>query len=285
MASDPSNQTKFGFTARQKLISYQNWTDQSLADVSPNDELVVIHLAGLAHQMQGASDADMQAANTNFAVQVARQALIANCKTFVLVSTAKVMGDRTAKPVDENDTAQPSDVYSEAKHAAEIALQAIFKNSPCKLIIVRPPLVYGPEAIANFKSLMQWCASGVWLPFGAISKPRSMVYIDNLCDALLWCGFSNKAQTGTYFVRDSEELSIKHWITHIRNGLKRPARLIFVPIGLIKALAVVANKTNKIDKLVSPFQISDKRIRSHGWIAPICVRQAIALTCAAWVSK
>ena len=195
------------------------------------------------------------------------------------------MGDRTLTPADENDIPQPCDVYGESKRSAEKALQTVFKDSQVKLIIVRPPLVYGPEAKANFKSLMQWCASGVWLPFGSINKPRSMVFIDNLCDALLWCGFSNKSQAGIYFVKDVEDLSIKHWIIQIRHMLKRPVRLIFVPVSLLKAMAVVINKTDAISKLVSPFQISDRRIRSHGWIAPFTARQAIAVTCAAWANK
>ena len=288
MASDPKVQEKFGIKPAQtyqRLISHAHWTDKSLEDVGPNNQLVVIHLAGLAHQMQGATPADMHTANTQFAVQVARQAIAAGCKTFVLVSTAKVMGDRTHKPADEQDDTQPSDVYSKSKLAAETALLALFKHTPCKLIIVRPPLVYGPQAKANFESLMQWCAKGLLLPFGAVTKPRSMIYIDNLCDALLWCGFNDAAQAPVYFVKDAQDLSIKDWIIQIRHGLKLPARLVWVPISLLKVLAVLIKKTDAIEKVVSPFQISDQRILSDGWIAPTTVQKAIATTCAVWVGK
>ena len=285
MANDAHNQKKFEFDAYQKLISYSDWNDQSLSNISPGSPLTVIHLAGLAHQMDGATEADMHAANTAFAIRVARQALSAGAKTFVLVSTAKVMGDRTAKPVVERNQPQPNDAYSRTKLAAEVALQGLFRNSSCKLVIVRPPLVYGPQAKANFESLMRWCATSVWLPFGAVIKPRSMVYIDNLCDALLWCSFNPAARPDIYFVKDAEDLSIRQWITQTRQALGRPTRLLWVPISLLKISAILLKKSVAIDKLVSSFQINDQQIRADGWAAPTTVREAISLTCAAWIHK
>ena len=278
-------QTKFAINPQLRLISHSACSDQSLSDIAPASVLTVIHLAGLAHQPAGTTFEQMHVANTEFAVKVAHQALAASCKTFVLVSTAKVMGDISSRPFRESDLPQPNDPYSVTKLAAETALQAIFKDSFCKLIIVRPPLAYGPNAKANFYAMMRWCASKAWLPLGAATAPRSMIYIDNLCDALLWCAYHPQAKAGVYFVKDREDRSVVDWITHIRQTMKLPQRTVSLPLAVLKVVASLAGKRSTLDKLITPLQIDDHQIRMAGWTPPYTTRAATAMTCNAWMNK
>ena len=141
------------------------------------DVEVIVHLASRVHQRQEGSNDSIQAyrrVNTEGTLNLARQAVAAGVKRFVFVSTIKVNGEGGDSVYSEDDTPCPMDSYAISKWEAEKGLVSISETTGMEVVIIRPPLVYGPEVKANFLSMMQWLYRGIPLPLGAIHNKRSL---------------------------------------------------------------------------------------------------------------
>lgn len=245
----------------------------------------LVHLAALVHQSNAAvSPDDYQQANVELTRRLAKAAGDAGIQRFVLVSSVKVAGERTAGPVDENQPPDPSDDYARSKLQAERLLLNAEQPWPFEVVIARPPLVYGPGVRANFRVLLRAAESRLPLPLAGAQAPRSMIYLDNLVDALLFLCEAPGAAGQILFVSDGRDLTVADLIRAIRANRQRPARLFAIPEALLRLLAQAArivgvgSGSAGIDRLFNPLQISIDAIRKLGWTPPVGFEQALAET-------
>lgn len=219
----------------------------------------VIHLAGLAHTVVKDPNA-YTAINTQAVVILADAASRAGVRRFVYVSSIKA--------------ADESDPYGTSKRNAE----RLLTQTGLEVVIVRPPLVYGPNVRANFLRLMRWVDRGVPLPLGAVRNHRSLVSVWNLCDLLL-TALTHPNAPGTWEVSDGEDLSTPDLIQRLARAMKRPSRLISIPTTALRALGAITGKSAEIDRLCGSLRANNKPVcETLGWSAPLTVNEGLART-------
>ena len=252
-----------------------DWQD-ALQDID-----VVIHLAARVHVMQDHS-ADPLAAfrytNVQATLKLARQAAAAGVKRFIFISSVKVIGEKSlpGQPLTADDTPAPCDPYGVSKMEAEQALRDIASKTGMALVIIRPPLVYGPGVKANFASMMRWLSRGIPLPLGAIDNQRSLVALDNLVDLIMLCCHHPAAANQLFMVSDGEDLSTTGLLQRMGRALGHPARLIAVPPRWLLAGAALVGKAGAISRLCGSLQVDITKTRQLlGWQPPLTVDEGL----------
>ena len=168
---------------------------------------VVVHTAAKVHVMADTAADPMtafRAVNVDGTLNLAQQAATKGVKRFVFISSVKVNGENTpsGKAFTELDAPNPQDSYAHSKHQAEQGLRQLSADTSMEVVIIRPPLVYGPGVKANFAALMRAVQRGWPLPLGAVHNQRSLVALDNLVDFILICITHPKAANKTFLVSD-----------------------------------------------------------------------------------
>jgi nucleoside-diphosphate-sugar epimerase len=241
---------------------------------------VVIHLAARAHILNDTEldplDA-FRAVNFHGTLNLARQALGAGVRRFIFISSIGVNGDRTlAKPFREEDAEAPHSPYAVSKYEAEIGLKKLSADTGLDVVIIRPPLVYGPNAPGNFGSLMHWLRRGIPLPLGAVHNQRSLVALDNLVDLIVTCLTHPSAANQTFLVSDGEDVSTTELLRRMGQALGRPARLIPVPASWLKLAATLMGKQDVAQRLCGSLQVDiEKTRRLLGWTPPLSLDQGL----------
>lgn len=246
----------------------------------------VIHCAARVHVMEEkAADplAEFRRANVEGTLRLARQAVAAGVRRFVFVSSIKASGEQTrpGEAFNADDAPQVSDPYGISKREAEDGLLALASETGLEVVIVRPPLVYGPGVKANFQRLLMWLERGVPMPFGAIRNSRSLVALDNLVDLLVLC-LSHPAAAGQRFlVSDGEDLSTTELLRRLARALGKPALLLPVPMCWLKGAAWLIGRSDISQRLCGSLQVDISKTRERlGWKPPVSVDQAMADTAA-----
>lgn len=250
---------------------------------------VVVHLAARVHVMtEHASDplAEFRAGNTAGTERLARLAADRGVRRFVYLSSIKVNGEATNGPAfADGDVPHPQDPYAISKWEAEQALHHISAETGMEVVIIRPPLVYGPGVGGNFLRLMLLVRRGLPLPLASIANRRSLIYLDNLADVITLCANHPKAAGETFLVSDGEDLSTPELMTRLSRECGISCRLLpFPPVGL-RLLGKLGGKSAEINRLMDSLQIDSSRIRKQlGWTPPYSVDQGLALT-AGWFQR
>lgn len=186
----------------------------------------VIHLAARAHVMHE-KDADPMAAfrqtNVQGTLHLARSAMRAGVRRFVFVSSVGVHGNQNGRAFTEADSMRPVEDYAVSKLEAEVALQLELAGSAMQLVIVRPPLVYGPGCPGNFLRLLKLLSSRVPLPFGKFDARRSFVGVWNLADFLVMCTLHERAAGEIFLVSDMEDVALPELMRGLAVGMERSA--------------------------------------------------------------
>jgi nucleoside-diphosphate-sugar epimerase len=240
----------------------------------------VIHLAARVHVMQEAAInplSEFRRVNVQGTLNLARQAATAGVQRFVFVSSIGVNGAETfQQPFTTQDVAAPHSPYAVSKYEAELGLQALAAETGMEVVIIRPPLVYGPGAPGNFGSLMRWLKRGVPLPLGAIHNQRSLVALDNLVDLIVTCLTHPAAANQTFLVSDGEDVSTSELLRRMGQALGHPARLIPVPSGWLKLAATMVGKQDVAQRLCGSLQVDiEKTRRLLGWTPPFTLDQGL----------
>jgi nucleoside-diphosphate-sugar epimerase len=242
------------------LTSSTDWT-KALAGRD-----AVIHLAARVHVMnESAKDpaAAFKATNVDATLHLARQAVKSGVKRFVYVSSVKVNGEETTGiPFTSFDTPKPLDPYGQSKLDAEIALRALSRDTGLELVIVRPPLVYGPGVSANFLKLMQLVKWRVPLPLGAVSNRRSMVAVQNLADLLILCCDHPAASGQTFLVSDDNDISVAQLLDMLASAMGKRSLLLPIPTGLMSGAAALFGKSAVTDRLLGSLQVDINHTKS-----------------------
>lgn len=230
----------------------------------------VIHLAARVHVMRDtAADplAAFRATNVVGTLRMAKAAHRYGVRRFLFASSIKAVAELDpGRPLREDDPAHPEDAYGRSKLEAEEALRYFGEQSALDVVVVRPPLVYGPGVRANFLSLMDAIARGIPLPLGAVRGRRSLVYIDNLADAIVRCATDPRATTGCFHIADDEAPTVAELATIMGERLGKPARLLPVPPSWLRLVGRIMGKLPQVERLTGNLRVDNARIRTVlGW--------------------
>jgi nucleoside-diphosphate-sugar epimerase len=264
----------------------------SLGDIGPATDWshvlrgieTVIHLAQRAH---AGPDPAALAAEPAAVAALAHAIAAAGGRRLVLVSSVKAMGEATApgRPFHPDDTPRPEDAYGRAKLASERAAAAAARETGIALVIVRPPLVYGPGVRANFASLIRLVARGVPLPFATVDNRRSLICRDNLVDVLIVAATHPAAAGMTLLARDDEEFSTPALIRTLAAGLGCKARLFPLPGPLFSLARRVPAIGPRLARLTLSLQVDDSATRTAlDWRPPVSAAAGIAATARAFAA-
>jgi UDP-glucose 4-epimerase len=241
----------------------------------------VVHLAARVHVMRDTEAyplAAFRVVNVVETLSLARQAAAAGVRRFVFISSVKVNGETTqpGHPFTADDAPAPLDPYGISKMEAEQGLRQIAAETGMEVVIIRPPLVYGPGVKANFSAMMRWLQRGVPLPLGAIDNQRSLVALDNLVDLIITCISHPAAANQTFLVSDGEDVSTSELLRRMGRAMGRPARLLPVPAGLLKLAATLAGRRDMAQRLCGSLQVDIEKTRQLlGWSPPLTLDQGL----------
>lgn len=246
----------------------------------------VVHLAARVHVMRDRSTdplAAYTATNVDGTLRVARAALAHGARRLVFVSSIKAVAETDGgAPLTELAQPTPSDPYGRSKLAAEQALWLLGKETGLEIVVVRPPLVYGPGVGANFLQMMNAVSRGLPLPLGGVDARRSLIYTDNLADALMRCTTDARAANSCFHVADGDDLSVAQLLRALGIHLARPARLLPVPPRLLRAIGTLAGRGAQIERLTTSLRVDASRLREQiDWYPPKTLEEGLEAT-ASW---
>lgn len=244
----------------------------------------VIHLAARVHVMNEHgkdSLAAFRSVNVAGSLNLARRAAASGVKRFVFVSSVKVNGESTQidRPFHASDDSAPVDPYGVSKLEAEIGLREIAAQTGMEVVIIRPPLVYGPAVKANFLAMMNLLVKGVPLPLGAIYNSRSFVGLDNLVDLIVRCIDHPMAANQTFLVSDGEDVSTTQLLRRMGDALGRPARLLPVPVWMLEVGGALLGRRDLTQRLCGNLQVDISKAKELlGWSPPVSMDEGLRRT-------
>jgi len=241
----------------------------------------VVHCAGRVHVMLDVTADPLEAyrqVNVRGTLSLALQAAREGVRRFVFISSIKVNGEATVlnHPFKADDMPLPIDPYGVSKLEAEKGLRDIELSTGMEVVIIRPPLIYGPGVNANFASMLTWLARGIPLPLGAIQNLRSMVALDNLVDLLVNCLTHPDVAGQTLLVSDGEDISTTELLRLTGQVMGKAALLIPLPVSLLKISAAFLGKQAMVQRLTDSLQVDIEKTRCLiGWSPPITLKQGL----------
>lgn len=245
---------------------------------------VVIHLAARVHVMDDISKDpldDFRKINVIGTLNIARQAAENGVVRFIYLSSIKVNGEaiKSELPFTENDEYVPTDPYALSKYETEQGLLQLAKKTQMDVVIIRPPLVYGPGVKANFLSMMKWLEKEIPLPFGSIHNKRSLVALDNLVDLILTCINHPAAANEVFLVSDGEDLSTTDLLSRVATALGKKSRLIPINQQLLEIALKLIGKKDLGQRLCGSLQVDiSKAKKLLNWVPPVSVDEGLHKT-------
>ncbi len=282
------NMTVVGQTHRQSVeyIDCYQCDISALTDWSQALQGVdcVVHCAARVHQMTDDSLSPLDAyreVNTEGTLNLARQSIAAGVKRFVFISSVKVNGEfsERGQPFINLSEQVPSDPYGLSKFEAEQGLWQLAKETGLEVVVIRPPLVYGPDVKANFLSMMNWIKKGIPLPLGAIHNTRSLVFVDNLADLILTCCIHSNANGETFLVSDDCDVSTSQLLREVAKSMAVSYRMLPVPMSWITFAAGLMGKPGIAQRLCGNLQVDITHTKQTlGWIPPYTFEYGVKRT-------
>ena len=267
------------------LSVMSNWTS-ALKGID-----VVIHTAARVHVMDdSAADplTEFRNVNTDGTLNLARQAANAGVKRFIYISSIKVNGEMTpaGQSFKPDDIFIPTDSYGLSKYEAEQGLFAVANETGMEVVIIRPPLVYGPGVRANFLSMMKWINRGVPLPLGAVYNQRSLVALDNLVSFIIHCIKHHKAANEIFLISDNEDVSTTQLLKKVAKAFGKKAFLLPIPVSLMRFMAKLFGKADVADRLFCSLQVDSSKSRELlNWAPVITMDEQMKKTAEAYLNE
>ena len=244
----------------------------------------IFHLAAHVHVIPdavAASSEEFFRVNTEGTEHLARSAAASGAKRLVYVSSIKVNGKATHgdKKFTAADTPAPQDPYAVSKWKAEQALHRVARETGLEVVIVRPPLVYGPGVRGNFAQMLDIVAQRIPLPFASVHNLRDLVYVENLVDALVTCAAHPAAAGQTYLVCDGESVSTPDLLRRLAAEMQIRSSLFLFPPALLRLVAKVGGKSQQMERLLGSLQVDGDKMRTDlNWVPPYSLRQGLHAT-------
>lgn len=236
----------------------------------------IIHLAGLAHS-NSFSVQDYQDVNVDGTLHLANEAAKAGVKRFVFVSSIGVNGIATQQiPFSICSEPTPHNTYAQSKYDAELGLKKIAQETGLEVVIVRPTLVYGPNAPGNFGSLTRLVNKIPVLPFGLVNNKRNFISVQNLADLLITCASVPKAAGHTFLASDGQTVSIKDFTNAIAEGLGKRIIQLPIPVWLMRLAGKLLGKSVMVEQLVGNLEVDSSNAQEVlGWTPPYTMQQSM----------
>lgn len=244
----------------------------------------LVHLAARVHVMQETSKDPLSAfrqANVETTVNLARLAAASGVRRFVFLSSIKVNGERTVpgKPFCADDPPAPEDDYGLSKAEAEAGLREVGRQTGLEIVILRPPLVYGPGVGANFRKLVTLAAGPVPSIFSRIDNRRSLVFVGNLCDLIIQCLTADQAVDQVFLVSDGHDLSTHELISALRRVMGKASPSLPMPPAILRALATLPGFSAVFERLLGTLQVDITATRNRlSWTPPYSLAQGLETT-------
>ena len=244
----------------------------------------IIHTAARVHIMSDTVNDPLEEfrnVNTSGTLNLAQQAAESGVKRFIYLSSIKVNGEETLQesPFTPDDIYIPTDPYALSKYEAEQGLLKITQETQMEVVIIRPPLVYGPGVKANFLSMMKWLYKGLPLPFGAIKNKRSLVALDNLIDLIIICINHPAAADQVFLVSDGEDLSTSDLLNRVSNALDKKSRLLPINQQLLEFSLKLVGKKDLAQRLCGSLQVDISKAKNLlNWTPPVSVDEGLRKT-------
>ena len=195
------------------------------------------------------------------------------------MSSVKVYGEGNAIAYTEHDSPKPTAPYAISKYEAERLLQEINDKTDLEVVVLRPPLVYGPHVKGNFLQLLKVVDMGIPLPFANVRNQRSLIFLENLLDAIITCIHHPKAARKTYLLSDGLDTSTPELIKKTASTLGRPVRLFPFSLNLLRLLAKITGWSEAVDRLLNSFTVDSSRISTElDWIPPFTMTEGLTET-------
>ena len=278
--------TKIKYVSVGDISNKLNWKDIL------NDVDCIIHCAGKTHTMKAAANDLLEiyrSVNVDGTKQLAEQAVEAQVKRLIFLSSIKVNGESTKnyhfdkflndqkKSVfSHKDVSNPQDLYAKSKLEAEKILWDISSRTGLEVVVVRLPLVYGNSVKGNLSRLVKLVKSGIPLPLSIINNKRSMIGIDNLLDLLKHCIDNPNASGKTFLASDDKDLSTPELIKFIASSMGKKANLFPFPISMLKFLGLVFGRSEEINRLVGSLRVDNSYTKDIlNWSPPVSVEEGI----------
>jgi len=232
---------------------------------------VVIHTAARVHVMDD-SVADplveFRKVNVDATLNLASQAADTGVKRFIFSSSVKVNGEinQLGQSFQPNYNYRPTDPYGLSKYEAEQGLFVIAEETGMEVVIIRPPLIYGPAVKANFASMIKWINKGIPLPLGAVKNQRSLVALDNLVSFIIHCIEHPQAANKVFLISDGEDVSTTELLQKVAKAFGKQARLVSVPVSWMSFAARLIGKGDMTNRLFGSLQVDSSKARNLlGW--------------------
>jgi len=252
------------------LCSETDWS------IALKDIDAVVHTAARAHVMK---DLEQNPLKVDGTLALARQAVNAGVRRFIFISSIGVNGSSNTQPFVESDEPSPQEPYAVSKLEAEEGLWEISNRTGLEIVIIRPPLVYGPGAPGNFGLLMRWVNRQIPLPLGAVKNKRSLIYLGNLVDVIILSLGHSMAAGKIYLVSDGEDISTAELIRRLAQALGCSSKLISFPPALLKLGGRLMGKSQEVDRLLGSLVIDSSAIQEDlSWIPPYSMQQGLDAT-------
>jgi len=266
------------FPAKSHVIVVDDFSNADWSNTLKGVD-VVVHLAARAHVLKESASQPLEMfrkINLKGTLNFAQQSVSAGVKRFIFISSIGVNGNQNNIPFSENDAPNPAEPYAVSKYESELGLREIARATDMEVVIIRPPLVYGPNAPGNFGRLLKWVKKGVPLPLSAIYNKRSLIALDNLVDFIVLCIDHRAAANQTFLVSDGKDLSTTELLHGVALAMGKKARLFPVPMGLLNLGATLLGKKALFQRLCGSLQVDISKSRQLlGWNPPITVEEGL----------
>jgi len=228
---------------------------------------VVVHMAGRAHMMVDSSTnplAEFRRINRDATLLLAKIAAKSKVKRFIFLSSLGVNGNQNSRPFTERDEPNPVADYAISKYEAEQRLLGLSEEVDMDVVIVRPPLVYGPNAPGNFNTLLRVILKGIPLPFGLIENKRSFIALDNLTDFIIHCmNYKDTplARNQVFLVSDGEDVSTSQFLRKISKEVGSKTILLPVPVSILQFILRVVGKGKIAESLFNSLRVDNSKAK------------------------
>ncbi len=258
----------------------------------------VIHLAARVHIFTETTPNSRQKydqVNRSMTLDLARKCVAAGVQKFIFASSISIFGRFATGYIDSLRDPTPDDHYGASKWEAEQDLINLFSGQDrSQCIIFRLPMIYGPKNKGNMLHLLKAASLGIPLPLGRARGKRSMVYIKNVCDAMLAViqdGKTDRPRTQTFFVNDGQDLTSGELYELIYQAYRQKRGLISVPTWWLRwfgtlgsvlenifSIKVFINKKT-VARLLEESRFSSEIFsQEYDWVAPYYPQEGIAET-------
>jgi len=247
-----------GEIAVDEITEKTKWT-KALDEID-----VVVHLAARAHILKEISTNPLEnyrRVNVEGTLNLARQAAEKGVKRFVFISSIGVNGNCNTRPFTEDDVPNPVEPYAISKYEAEQCLRKLADKSGMELVVIRPPLVYGPNVPGNFRRLIGLINKRIPLPLGLINNKRTFVALDNLVDLIMCCSTHPAAANQIFLAGDGRDISIKELLQILGDALGKPPILLPVPKKILNVIALIIGKQEEMRRLCDSLQVDISKAR------------------------